>query len=114
MIEPGFLQVQVKGVFWQAFEFSHLHFGHTPEAFNAIDMGPGSLVLRVVERDSDHTQGRPARCSRASRPAELTTEGARLERNESIRDRIVMWPCLARSLCRPGRSTRRCQTVVLP
>ena len=61
MIEPGFLQVQVKGVFWQAFEFSHLHFGHTPEAFpeafNAIDTDPGSLVLRVVERDSDHTQG---------------------------------------------------------
>ena len=54
MIEPGFLQVQVKGVFSHPLELYQPNLRHAPkafpEAFNAIDMdaAPCKFIPRMI------------------------------------------------------------------
>ena len=49
----GFFEMQMKGVFGQALELGESHFGHAPEALDAVDVdaAPDEFILAVIDTE---------------------------------------------------------------
>ena len=47
----GFFEMQVKGMFWQAFELCQSNFRQAPEAFDAVDMNAatGEFIVGMID-----------------------------------------------------------------